>query len=261
MAVSGLSYEQLVADFEARASADAPLERLAAAAATARELRELGDELLDRYVSEARRHGCSWTEVGGALGVSKQAAQQRFVSPHPDAGAWPKDFSAGARALITAAAGEARRFRHRYLGSEHLLVALTADDGLAGATLARVGVTGDRVRERISAQIGEGHSGPSATLGMAPEAKRALEAARKEAVRLGHRCPEPEDLLLALSASPNTPAAQILSHLGASEQRIRAELSELLAGEAPELAAKLRAAPRRRLGRRPLNRSGARRQG
>jgi hypothetical protein len=33
---------------------------------------------LHRWVDAARRSGLSWTEVGAALGISKQAAQQRF---------------------------------------------------------------------------------------------------------------------------------------------------------------------------------------
>ena len=33
---------------------------------------------LNRTVREARRAGLSWTEVGAVLGISKQAAQQRF---------------------------------------------------------------------------------------------------------------------------------------------------------------------------------------
>lgn len=33
---------------------------------------------LHRWVDAARRAGLSWTDIGGALGISKQAAQQRF---------------------------------------------------------------------------------------------------------------------------------------------------------------------------------------
>jgi hypothetical protein len=35
---------------------------------------------LNRSVREARRAGLSWTQVGEALGISKQAAQQRFAA-------------------------------------------------------------------------------------------------------------------------------------------------------------------------------------
>ena len=35
---------------------------------------------LHRWIDAARRTGLSWTEIGNALGISKQAAQQRFKS-------------------------------------------------------------------------------------------------------------------------------------------------------------------------------------
>ena len=114
------------------------LDRLGAAAATANELRGLGDELLDRYVQAARAEGRSWSEIGTALGVTKQAAHERFVDAPL---AWPTNFNRPAREVVARALAEARAFGHRYLGTEHLLLALTADRGLAGATLAELGVT------------------------------------------------------------------------------------------------------------------------
>jgi hypothetical protein len=59
--------------------------QLAAAVTISGELRALADELLDRYVSAARQQQRSWSDIGVALGVSKQAAQQRFATAVPDA--------------------------------------------------------------------------------------------------------------------------------------------------------------------------------
>ncbi len=45
------------------------------------------DEGLNMAVDRARRFGLSWTEIGLALGITRQAAQQRFaalVSEPPD---------------------------------------------------------------------------------------------------------------------------------------------------------------------------------
>jgi len=39
---------------------------------------------LQRWVDAARRSGLSWTEVGDVLGISKQAAQQRFKLDEAD---------------------------------------------------------------------------------------------------------------------------------------------------------------------------------
>jgi hypothetical protein len=40
------------------------------------------DKLLREQVHQARAAGCSWTEVGAALGTSKQAAWERFSGEH-----------------------------------------------------------------------------------------------------------------------------------------------------------------------------------
>jgi hypothetical protein len=242
--------EGLLGEVGARARSDDALDRLGAALGLAAELRDLGDELIDRCVAAAREQGRSWSEIGAIMGVSKQAAQQRFVPP-VSTGAWPRDFDDDARALLPTAELHARRFRHRYLGTEHLLLALTENPGLAGTALRRLGVDAERVDRRIREIVGAGHSSQTAALGVAPRAKRVLEVARQQARQLNHRCATaaPEHVLLALSARRDGVAAQILGELGVDEHRVRRQLGELLAGEAPELAADILHPPRRRLRR------------
>jgi hypothetical protein len=223
------------------------LERLDAAMRISGELRERGDQVVDRYVQAARAEGRSWTQIGDVLGVSKQAAQQRFVALPMTTSSWP-GMSEAASVVIGRAVEEARALGHRYLGTEHLLLALASDDGLAGATLARLGVSPRNVAEQIHGIIGPGHSSRSATLGITPRTKRVLEAARKDARRLGHRCADTEHLLLAVSEHEGV-AEQVLRALGSEPGVVRAQLAELLEGEAPEIAAKMRAPARRRLRR------------
>ena len=54
------------------------------------DLRRIGEALgrvadaeteLEVAVADARRHGRTWTDIGLVLGVSKQAARQRFGTP------------------------------------------------------------------------------------------------------------------------------------------------------------------------------------
>ena len=67
-----------------RRAGDAPLDRLEAALALNEELASAADELIGHFVTEARQAGCSWTQIGERMGVSKQAARQRFtVLPGP----------------------------------------------------------------------------------------------------------------------------------------------------------------------------------
>jgi hypothetical protein len=63
---------RLIGDWE-----KAPLEGLCESAGLARAV----DKLQRHLVQQARATGQSWTEIGEALGVSKQAAWQRFSSP------------------------------------------------------------------------------------------------------------------------------------------------------------------------------------
>ena len=152
--------------------------------------------------------------------------------------------------VVAQALKEARDFGHRYLGTEHLLLALSAERGPAGATLAGLGVSEPAVRESIEQIIGRGRSGDSAALGITPRTKRVLEAAVKEAKRVGRqRCADSEHLLLALAASDGV-ARDILAQHGAGEEALRERLASLFEPEAPEIAAKLRAGKRRGIRRR-----------
>ncbi|MGH9196875.1 MAG: Clp protease N-terminal domain-containing protein, partial [Acidimicrobiia bacterium] len=56
-----------------------PLPRLVLAVGTAQDIEQVGDQLVNHYVEECRRSGLSWSQIGEKLGVTKQAAQQRFV--------------------------------------------------------------------------------------------------------------------------------------------------------------------------------------
>lgn len=243
-----LSIDRLSALIGDRSMSEDPIARLAIAVRVADEVRDLADELLDRYVAAARAHGRPWSEIGATLGVSKQAAQQRFVAAPVDASAWPKDFDGDARGVVQLAQRRARELRHRYLGTEHLLLALTEDSGLAGATLTNLSIDSTQVSEQIRSIIGLGHSSDTATLGITPRTKRVLEAAGHEARRLGHRCAiaAPEHVLLSLSAHEDGVAAHILRALDVTDDQLREQLSQLLAGEAPELAEQIRQPHQRR---------------
>src|SRR5919198_5371454 len=101
---------------EQRTEAAAPLDRLQAAVTVVDELRSVGEEVLDRFVAEARAAGCSWSEIGAVLGVSKQAAQQRFPAGGP-LSSWPDGVTDTVRDAIVIAQEEARALGHNYIGN------------------------------------------------------------------------------------------------------------------------------------------------
>ena len=55
------------------------LDQLADAVLAAEHLGEIADHLIGHFVDQARRSGASWTYIGKSMGVTKQAAQKRFV--------------------------------------------------------------------------------------------------------------------------------------------------------------------------------------
>ena len=84
--------DELVGMVEADAS-ELPAARLGRAIEVGRALSEAGDELIERFVADARRAGLSWTEIGVLFGTSKQAAQKRYGAAASEPGAWPGRWS------------------------------------------------------------------------------------------------------------------------------------------------------------------------
>ncbi|REO60461.1 ATP-dependent Clp protease ATP-binding subunit, partial [Mycobacterium tuberculosis] len=55
------------------------LDQLSDAVLAAEHLGEIADHLIGHFVDQARRSGASWSDIGKSMGVTKQAAQKRFV--------------------------------------------------------------------------------------------------------------------------------------------------------------------------------------
>ncbi len=220
-----------------------PLDRLSGASELAARLRARGDELLDHFVEAARASGSSWSEIGGTLGTSKQAAQQRFAAlADPPAGQAPFGLTGAAADALTAAAANARGLGHHYVRPEHLILAVVErPDELGGQVLAELGVTPAAVRAEVKRRLGSGSPRPGGSLGVAPQTKRLLELARSISRSLGHRCPRTEHLLLAATSPKlDSPAAAVLAACGAQPAQVRDHLIRTLLKEAPELAERLR---------------------
>src|SRR5688500_15891790 len=105
------------------------LARLSAAVLTAEQLGEVADHLIGHFVDQARRAGASWTEIGQSMGVTKQAAQERFVprtesEDKPAAAGQFSRFTDRARRVVVLAEEHARSDGNPYVGVEHILLAL-----------------------------------------------------------------------------------------------------------------------------------------
>src|SRR4051794_35752056 len=134
-----------------------PLDQLTDAVLAAESLGEIADHLIGHFVDQARRSGASWTDIGKCMGVTKQAAQKRFVPKNPtdsaalDPNAGFSRFTARARNVIVVAQNKAHDAGNNQIGTAHLLLALFAEsEGLAAKLLAGQGIDAEAVAAAVT---------------------------------------------------------------------------------------------------------------
>ena len=182
-----------------------PLEQLTDAMLAAESLGEIADHLIGHFVDQARRSGASWTEIGKCMGVTKQAAQKRFVPKAPDFESAALDPNAGfgrftprARNVVVVAQNKAQKAGNNEITPDHLLLALFDDpNGLAAKLLAGQGVDGDAVAKVVTLPPRVDGERP-ALIPFDGAAKKVLELTFRQALRLGHNYVGTEHIVLAL---------------------------------------------------------------
>lgn len=184
-------------------------------------LQALADDLVEDYVDHCRMHGASWTDIGAALGVSRQAAQQRFHAPHkrysPD-----DDFDDELRQAMTHVKRAAVQHRNNYIGTEHLLFGLTAEDNSATRLLEHAGAPRARLHAAVTARLSPGASQAAERIAWTPYSRKAIalaeDAARDaDAERIG--CAH---LLHGLAAIGRGVAVAVLDEAGVDAVALRA---------------------------------------
>jgi hypothetical protein len=184
-------------------SYDGALERLTGAVVAADALGETADHLIGHFVDQARRAGASWTDIGRSMGVTKQAAQKRFVPKGPpaevDAAEGFGRFTTAARNVVVAAQNTAVAEGHAQIGTAHLVLGLLQDpDSAAVAAVTAQDVAPDAVEAAVRAGLPGRAEDPPALVPFDGAAKKALELTFREALRLEAAEIGPEHLLLAL---------------------------------------------------------------
>src|SRR4029450_11766975 len=96
------------------------LDQLTDAVLAADPLGEVADHLIGHFVDQARRAGASWADIGRSMGVTKQAAQKRFVAkgdaPALDPSQGFSRFTDRARAVVVGAQEAARAGGNETIG-------------------------------------------------------------------------------------------------------------------------------------------------
>jgi hypothetical protein len=219
--------DDLISFVKGRNPNGGPLDHLAGAVLAAERLGELADHLVGHFVDQARKSGASWTEIGQSIGVTKQAAQKRFVpksaSGDPlDAGMFGR-FTGRARVVVVGAQSEARKAEHDYIGTEHVVLGLLHEpESLAVRAIGALGVSPDDVATAVLAALGPAKENVPEHIPFTPGAKKVLELTIRDALRLGHNYIGTEHILLGLLSDEDALGAQILIGLGITKDAAEA---------------------------------------
>jgi hypothetical protein len=199
-----------------------PLDRVTDAFSVSATLNEESDALLGHFVDQARRSGATWSQIGDAMGVTKQAAQKRFV---PGKFGDFSRFTDRARNTMAAArilAGDSD-VSAAHLGSASLLEPM----GIAAKMVGRAGLTPDQVYAALGTAAptsgSRADTAALAELACDESGKEALKAAVRAALRFGHNYIGTEHLLLGV-IDAGGPAAEALRGLGLTPETARAHM-------------------------------------
>lgn len=129
-------------------------------------------------------------------------------------------FTDVARQLLAEARAEADRLRHDYVGTEHVVLAMTQDEE-ATTLLARLGVDGDRVRGALDAVVRPGHATlpPAAERPYTSRTRQAIGLAAESADAEGSASVGIEHLIVGLLRERLNLGAQVLQQQGLTEER------------------------------------------
>lgn len=222
------SLDSLIAHVRSLHPDGGPLEHLSDSIVTARELSDQADALIGHFVDQARASGASWSQIGQAMGVTKQAAQKRFTVRDepllPEGKAFSR-FTPRARMAVAAAGQLADADRGGALDTPQLAAGTLLDPaGIAAKATSRLGVTAEQVYDALGVgtpTLGA-DSEPGALVGLhyTAECRDAFKQALRAALRLNHNYIGTEHLLLGAIANDG-PVLEALSALG-----LRADLIE-----------------------------------
>jgi ATP-dependent Clp protease ATP-binding subunit ClpC len=140
-------------------------------------------------------------------------------------------FTHPARTALSLAQEEALRFKHNYIGTEHLLLGLVREgEGVAAQVLTGLGFDLDKVRRAVEVIVGQGDHVVMGEIRLTPRLKKVLELAVDEARQLKHDHIDTEHLLLGLIREGQGIAAGILTERGTglSLDQVRSKVMDLL---------------------------------
>ncbi|MBS5928461.1 MAG: ATP-dependent Clp protease ATP-binding subunit, partial [Clostridium sp.] len=144
-------------------------------------------------------------------------------------------FTERAQLVIMGAQKESQKFKHGYIGTEHILIGIMAEKGYSSELLKKYGAEIEEIRNMLEEYLGYGDSlMPKGELLLTPRTKRLFDESIIEAKKLNHKYVSPEHLLLALINEEEGVAYTILCQLRLNFKEIKSDLILFLSGKEDE---------------------------
>lgn len=141
-------------------------------------------------------------------------------------------FTDRAKRVLALANDEAARFKHTYIGPEHLLLGILREgEGVAARALDMLGVDLSSVRTYVELKVGQGKGDAPGGIEIAATTRQIIDAADQEATRLGDRRVATEHLALGIAMVGQGTAVDALLSLGVSIEQLRAQLMLMKSSE------------------------------
>ncbi len=119
------------------------------------------------------------------------------------------------RQALMYAHGEAKKFKHGYLGTEHVLLGIIEEGGIATESLESMHIDRVKIKDKIEKIIGYGdEEAYPEDIHLTPSTKKLIELSIVEARRLNDKFVSPEHILLAIVREEEGVAYTILNNLG-----------------------------------------------
>jgi Clp amino terminal domain, pathogenicity island component len=218
MSTPPVSLDELIGYVKTMTPGGGPLDNLSDAVSVGGELDETSDALIGHFVDRARRSGATWSQIGASMGVTKQAAQKRFVTLWE--GAEFSRFTQRSRNVLAVAAGTAAGAGAETIDAAHLAAGLLSEpDGLAAKVIHGAGLTDEQVLTELGVAEAPAVAAEAAgrdalrRLRFTEDGRIAMRGALTAALKLGHNYIGTEHLLLGILQGKGE-AGQVLIRLG-----------------------------------------------
>jgi ATP-dependent Clp protease ATP-binding subunit ClpC len=167
-----------------------------------------------------------------------RAAVREWMAVHPERRPGREEgrpiaferFTDRARRAFARAQDEARALVHAYLGCEHLVVGLAAEEASPAAqALSDLGIGPDTARAALRRLVPGGRGpAPDTPLPFTPRLRRALEEAERASIEFRHRELGAEHLLLGVLREGENVGCRLILECGVSPDELTLKLLEVM---------------------------------